>query len=132
MSALRDELINDPLGRGYSGLSDQAAADDLNDTTTGITRAVDFVGGGDILNATDDVEYDALTATKKDQWLSLCGVEQIDTSGGVAKSLEADFFGAGTTTRTSLSALRTLAISRAQELNLGRVREGTVAGARSK
>jgi len=28
--ALKDELLTDPLGRGYSGMSDQAAVDDLD------------------------------------------------------------------------------------------------------
>ncbi len=30
MSALSEELTNDPLGRGYAGMTDQAAADALN------------------------------------------------------------------------------------------------------
>lgn len=129
-NALNSELITDPLARGYSGMSDAAAAADLN--TVYRTRTRDTVSGSEILNATDDAEFTALAdPTDKNRWLSLCGIAEIDTGNGVAKSLEADLFGAGTTTRDNLAALKSESISRAVELGLGTVRAGDVEYARS-
>lgn len=110
------ELTNDPLGRGYAGMTDQQAADDLNTKYRNLT--VDYVTGDAIFNATDDVEYAALTETQKASWDRLCAIAQIDVTSGVAKSREAELFGAGTQTRTNLLALKYTPISRAVELNL--------------
>ena len=115
--ALNTELTSDPLTRGYSGMDDAAAAADLN--TVYRTIPVDTVPGSDIFNATDDVEYGALTAEEQNRWVNMCGVQEIDVASGVAKSLEAELFGAGTDTRTSLAALKTQDVSRATELDLG-------------
>ena len=94
------------------------------------TRQRDFVTGSEILNATDDAEFSALTDAQKDRWLSMCGIDQIDTSSGIAKSLEAALFGGGTTTRANLIALKIEAVSRAVELSLGFVTAGDVEFAR--
>jgi len=40
IDALSQELTNDPLGRGYSGMTDQQAADDLNTAYRAYTVAV--------------------------------------------------------------------------------------------
>ena len=58
--ALQSELTVDPLGRGYAAMTDQEAADDLN--TIYRTTPVEIISGGDVLNATDDTEYNAITA----------------------------------------------------------------------
>lgn len=128
-AALKSELTVDPLGRGYVGMSDSAAAADLN--TSYRTASVQTVQGGTVLNATDDVEFSALTTENKDRWLALCGVETINVSSGVAKSLEADIFGPGTTTRTNLLALKNESITRAIELGLYPLNADDVAYARS-
>jgi len=121
---LHTELDTDPLTRGYSGMSDSEAADDLN--TVYRTLPVDTVPGSDIFNNTDDAEYGALTAEEQNRWLNMCGVSDIDVSSGVAKSLEAELFGAGTDTRTNLLALKTRDVSRGEELGLGIVKAGNV------
>ena len=115
---LNTELTSDPLTRGYSGMTDQEAADDLNVVYR--TLPVDTVPGSDIFNATDDVEYGALTAEEQNRWVNMCGVAEIDVASGVAKSLEDELFGAGTTTRTNLAALKTRDVSRGVELELGK------------
>lgn len=128
-SALKTELTTDPLGRGYSGMTDEEAATDLN--TDYRAGGVATVGGGDVLNATDEAEFDALTDAQKDRWLALCGVEDINVSSGVAKSLEADLFGPGTATRTALLVLKTRSITRADELNFPKMEEADVDYARN-
>ena len=129
MSALRDELLNDPLLRGYSGMTDAEVVASINNPDRVVTRAT--VSGSEIFNVTDDGEYAALTDTQKSAWDALCAIDTINTSSGVAKAREAELFGAGTATRSNLVALRQSTVSRAQELGLSRVREGTVAKARA-
>lgn len=110
------ELTNDPLTRGYAGMTDQQAADDLN--TLYRYAYVDTVSGWEIFNATDDTEYAALTIDQKASWDRLCAIDQIDVSNGVAKAKEAELFGPGTVTRTNLLNLKRTPISRAQELDI--------------
>jgi predicted flap endonuclease-1-like 5' DNA nuclease len=125
---LNTELTTDPLTRGYAGMTDEEAATDLN--TVYRTLPVDTVPGSDIFNNTDDAEYGALTAEQQNRWLNMCGVTDIDVSSGVAKSLEAELFGVGTTTRSNLAALKTRDVSRGEELGFGLVRVGDVEFAR--
>ena len=119
-----------------AGHPDTGAYDANNLTAAGQLNAVnrtaprDTVAGSEILNATDDTEFTALTDAQQSKWLDLCGVDSIDTASGVAKSLEADLFGGGTTTRTNLAAVKAPAASRAVELGLGIVKEGHVIMAR--
>ncbi len=117
IDTLRNELTNDPLVRGYSGMSDPAAAVDLNVVYR--TLPVESVSGSAVFNATDADEFAALTAEQKSRWLALCAVDEIDISGGVSKAIEAELFGAGKKTRTTLQAMKTQAVSRGVELGLG-------------
>lgn len=128
MEILKAEISGDPLARGYSGMSDLEVADDLNTVYRTIT--MEYVSGSDIFNATDDIEYGALTDAQKAAWDRLCGIESIDTTSGIAKSREVELFGPGTNTRSNLQALKIIDVSRAAELLLPIVREGNVQEAR--
>ena len=129
MSILSDEITNDPLVRGYSGMTDLEVADDLNTEYRTITAQ--YISGSVIFNATDDIEYAALADTGKASWDRLCAIDSVDTSGGIAKAREAELFGAGTATRTNLVAARKTTVSRAVELGIGEVNEGDVKHARA-
>lgn len=83
---LKTEVTTDPLGRGYSGMSDLEVANDLNTEYRTITRST--VAGYEIFNLTDDAEYAALTDAQKASWDALCAIDQIDTGNGVAKARE--------------------------------------------
>lgn len=126
--SLIDEITNDPLVRGYSGMTDAELADSLNTENRSVTKQ--FLTGSEIFNATDDVEYAALTDAQKSSWDALCAIGSIDTNSGVAKAREAELFGVSTTTRANLLAVRTQTVSRAVELGLGSVDEGDVKKAR--
>jgi len=128
IDVLKAELDAGHPGTGPYSLVDSEAADELN--VVNRTRIREAVSGSDILNATDDAEYGLLTADQQMTWLTLCSVVAVDTSSGVAKSLEADLFGGGTTTRSNLAAIRIENISRAVELVLGFVETGHVQEAR--
>ncbi len=128
IDALKIELLAGHPDTGAYSVDDQIAADELNAVNR--TRARGTVTGSEVLNATDDVEFTALQAANKGRWLAMCGVDEINTGSGVAKSIEADLFGAGTTTRTNLLALKNPPASRAEEIGLGFVRVGHVIEAR--
>lgn len=116
-TVLATEISTDPLVRGYSGMTDAQIAEDIN--TVYRTCRRDYIFGWEGFNATDDVEYGALTDAQKSSWDALCAIEQIDVTSGVAKSREAELFGPGTTTRSNLLALRDPPCSRGEELGLG-------------
>ena len=113
----------------YVAMTDVEIAASIN--TVNITRARATLSGSEILNATDSGEFTGLTDAQKSSWLAVCGVDEINTSTGIAKSLEATLFGAGTTTRANLIAVKNETISRGTELGLGRVRAGDVIHARN-
>ena len=96
------------------------------------TNPESTITGSQIFNATDDSEFTALsTNNDRERWVSLCGILDIDTGTGIAKSLEAELFGGGTNTRANLLALMNPPASRAVELGLGIVGEGDIAAARA-
>lgn len=128
-AVLADEISTDPLTRGYSGMTDAQIAADINTEYRTCTRP--FVFGHEIFNVTDDTEYGALTDAQKSSWDALCAIAEIETTSGVAKSREAELFGAGTTTRSNLSALRSPACSRGVELGLGNVETDDVTYAKT-
>ncbi len=138
--ALKDELIGDPEGRGYSGMSNQAAADELNsiwadpDTRT---RNRTFMTGDEIAQAADPTEFDALddgsvanTPDVKSHWLALCGRTTVDPFGVANVALVISIFGNPSVTRTNLLAARVEDITRADELGLGFVNARDVGYAR--
>ena len=124
---LNQELINDPLTRGYSGMSDQEAADDLN--TVYRNRNVASMSGSEVLQSVDDVEYAALSDVKKDALWGLLGIAILDPWGKEANIMQ-NIFGASTTI-TNLQAARIETVSRGIELNIGIVSAGVVGKARA-
>lgn len=128
MSILGDELANDPLTRGYSIMTVLQAADSLNASNIQINKTT--MSGSELLASTDSAEYDALTDVKRDQWLSLCGVDAIDPFGP-AVQIVVNVWGIASTTISNLQTARIETISRAQELGLGLVNEGDVKMARA-
>ena len=132
---LKDELASDPLGRGYSGMTDEEAADDLN--TSYRTRNRTSMTGDEIAQAADPTEFNGLddgsannTADVKGHWLSLCGRETIDPFATANVQLVISIFGNPSMTLTNLNAARVESITRAQELGV-RATRSAVEGARS-
>jgi hypothetical protein len=128
LQILKDEIINDPLTRGYSGMSDQQIADDLN--TQYRERNLDRLDGSTVFNAVDKTEFNALTdADKQIVWniLHLGGVNPF----GLEADIFVDIFGGGSQTITDLAAIRKEPQSRAAELLLPFVWEGFVKDAKA-
>ncbi len=141
MTDLRDELLTDPLSRGYSTMLDQEVADDLNsiypapDTRT---RNRASMSGDEIAQQAVPAAYDALddgaannTADVKSHWLALCARTSVDPFATANVQLVVSIFGVGSQTVLNLQAARVESITRAQELGLSLVRTGHVQFARS-
>jgi hypothetical protein len=144
IAILKSEIDSDPLGRGYSGMDDTAVAVDLN---TAYRTKKEPISSAELLawsasdarlqniknaaenGATDDLKSLAqaayLIVTRDGTTLDLNLADRV----AMLDSLVA----AGVLTaadRTSLDALATVSISRAEELAIGRVRAGDVIQAR--
>lgn len=144
IALLKSEIDSDPLGRGYSGMDDTAVAVDVN---TAYRTKKEPISSAELLawsasdarlqniknaaenGATDDLKSLAqaayLIVTRDGTTLDLNLADRV----AMLDSLVA----AGVLTaadRTSLDALATVSISRAEELSIGRVRAGDVIQAR--
>lgn len=125
---LREELISDPLGRGYIGMSDQECADDLNSIYR--ERNVQSMSASQVLNTVDTAEWTALTdADQRKIWDILHMGGELNPFGNEAQMF-ISVFGAGSQTIQDLADARVEAISRAKELGLGDVKESDVYKAR--
>jgi len=123
IQTLRSELSDDPLTKGYSGMSDQEAADDINDVNRTVDR--ETVTSCQMQSEVVGTEHTALTQAKRDVWISiLCDSVSIDNTN--IRNQIKEIWGVGTATRSNLAALQTKTVSRATELGIGKVKIGDV------
>jgi len=126
---LREEIDGDPLGRGYSGMTDEQIAASLNDTIdVNVNR--DRMTGSEVFDEVDSGEFNALAGDVKQQVLGLCAIDSLDPFG-VGASIIADVFPGGGVTITALQAARTLTVSQAEALGLGLVEIAHVTAAKA-
>jgi len=130
IAILESELLTDPLGVGYAGLDDAAAAAALNALTR--QRDVTSLAHTIVYNAIDQSDWSGLTnAGRQEVWDILhLGGDGLNPWGREADRFIA-LFGGGSATITTLAALRVESISRGDELGIGRVKPGHVAEARA-
>ena len=131
VSKIRAEIDDDPLVRGYAGMTDQQVADDLN--TAYRSRLRSSMSGDEIFQATDETEFSNLAANsrKQDMWVSFCGRSAIDPTATANVAFVEWIFGNPSTTRSNLIAARSETITRAEELKLGNVTAVSVEQARA-
>lgn len=108
------ELTTDPLARGYSGMTDEQVVADMNTVYRQIPRS--SMSGDEIFSATDNTEFIGLTDIKRDLWVSFTGKDFIDPFGSSNVDFVIWVFGGGSTTVSSLQALRQQDVSRSVEL----------------
>lgn len=125
---LKTEITVDELGRGYSSMTDQQVADDLN--TAYRTRDHTNLTASEVYNAIVQAEVDSKTADEKAEVDRILSLGEVNPFGREATQFTA-IFGAGSATLTALKAARVEAITRATELELGFVRAGHVEFARA-
>ena len=128
-NALKSELDADPLTRGYSGMTDEQAADDLNTAYRSVPRA--SMNGDEIFAATDNAEFAGLTDHKQQLWVSFTSKDVINAYEQTNIDFLDYIFGGSSTTKTTLAGLRNEDVSRGVELGLGVVKVGDVQFARS-
>lgn len=128
---IEQELTNDPLARGYSGMDDVAAFASLTDSGYG-TQSKASLSGSEIFAATDSTEFGALTPESRNEWLTLCAIDSVDPSNGLpAAATAVRLFGGASTTVSNLNTLRTIPMTRAEELGVGSIVLGDVQNARA-
>ena len=126
---LKAELTDDPLARGYAGMSDDQAAASLNAADrTGLRTNM---SGDEARHQTDAAEFNALSDAKKSQWLAFCGGTTIDPTNAVDIAFVQYVFGSGSQSVANLNVARSEAVSRAQELGLGVLASGDITRARA-
>ena len=117
MTDLKTELTDDPLARGYSGMTDQQAADDLN--TVYRTRNRTSMTGDEVFQALESQSvWESRTPDQRIEFLSLCARDSIDPFASANVDVVISVFGApapGNTTE-NLQVNRVENITRAVEL----------------
>lgn len=126
-TTLTAELSGDPLGRGYSGMSDAEVMTDINTANRSVNRA--SMTPSEVLNAIDIAEWDALTGDQQRQIWDVLHIGDINPFG-VEATIFTSVFGVSATT-TALQAARTETVSRAAELGLGLIYPGHIQTARA-
>jgi len=146
---LRDELADDPLGRGYVDMTDAEAATDINDVrisvrelvgVPGLNRHLLETGLWEKINKTAEQTdgsgnpSDAARAADMVLAVSVAPPASVDLdSDGVSGALNTLESADAITTdeRSEIDALADDTISRAQQLGLGEVYEGHIYKARN-
>ncbi len=127
--ALKAELsAGHPDTGPYSG-NDATAAAELNEVNRAVN--VEWVTGQAIFEAVTPAHYIALSDSNKQLFGVIVGMANILVNGTNTKAALVAMFSGMTATLQALAALQTKQVSRAVELGLGRVREGTVTQARA-
>jgi hypothetical protein len=128
LTALKTELTDDPLARGYAGMNDEQSAVSLNTADRQPNR--ESLTGGMFAASVVRTEVAALaSADDKDYVWALMSAGDMPLTANLTSELKG-IFGAGTATRANLIALLKRPGSRAEELGLGFVTPSHVADAR--
>lgn len=128
LQLLADEITNDPLTRGYSGMTDAQVAVSLNEVNRTVPLA--SLPASEVANAIDITEFDALSAADEAKIWNVLSLGQLNPFG-IEATIFTNVFGGGSATITALAAARQQAASRGVEIGYGRVREGNVIEARA-
>lgn len=130
LERLKEELDDDPLGRGYSGMTDEEAADSLNAVNRSV--APPAISTEVFLRGLVKSEWDTLSTADHLYISMIMGREVIDIRAGTeTRNALVALFPPGSSTRDNLLSLAMVEVSRADELGLGRIYAGTVAQARA-
>lgn len=128
IAALKAELASGHPLTGTYNSDDALAADELNAVNR--TRDRTSMTGRQVAAKIVNSAYDALSAEKKIQILSLIASDDIDPFGFAANVVQ-DIFGSGSATVLALIGARVESISRAVERKLGTIKHGHVQMART-
>lgn len=133
-TALRAELLTDPVALGYAGLSDAQVAAKLNAIDTGRALNRTAVPVQEIFNAIDNAAWPAVGSLSAHKLQVVLSMPMVDASNANTRGILGAIFpnsGATAATNARLLALSTRTVSRAEELGLGAVLVSDVTKART-
>ncbi len=116
MQALINELTNDPLERGYAGMTDSEAHASLHTPDRPGLR--DAMSGDEIFQQTDPTGFVELTDAKRNLWLAFCGRDVIDPRATANVDFVKWVFGDTAQTVANLATARQTLITRVAELGI--------------
>lgn len=128
LALLKAEIALDPLGRGYSGMSDLQIAESLMDVIDQ-TRDKVSMSASEVFNAIDKAQWDGLTDAQRLKIMDILHMGTVNPFG-LEQSIFVGVFGGGSATILALAVARVENVSQAVKLGLGNVREGSVAQAK--
>jgi len=111
---LENEIVNDPLARGYSGMTDAELLTSLNAVNR--TFNITDLSPEAVNDGIDQTEWEVLTDANRTRINQLlASLPTINLFGRPLSEFQ-EVFGGGSTTASTLSALRTKLISRSEEI----------------
>jgi hypothetical protein len=117
---LINEISNDPLAKGYAGMTDEEITVSLN-TIDRPDEDRDSLSSTEIFELINPTEYDNLTADQKDKLKVLLGLGTVKVNtGSQGRTLLSNLFGPGTNTRTALINAATQFQARWKEIGFPR------------
>ena len=129
---LHDEIVNDPLVRGYGPMTNAQVATSLNTVNRTITHT--YIDPNDVYESIVQTEWDALLAPAQTEINALLGMNGrngiLASPGSRGRARFVAIFGAGSVTVSNVAAKLNTSISRAIELGLGTVQANDVLIAR--
>ena len=122
---LEDEIANDPLGRGYAGMTDTELIASGN--TENRTQKITNLSPRDVFNAIDQDEWSSKTDLQRRRIWDVLHLVRGEGEGvnlfGAELTEFRKVFDAGSVTASELMTLRVKKISRMKEIGWGVVRE---------
>ena len=115
IAKLKTEITDDPLGRGYAGMTDAEIAISLNTANREVNKTL--MTASEVLNAIDITEWNALTDAAQQKIWDVLDIGEINPFG-IEATIFVAVFGGGSATITALAAVRKTIVSRASELGL--------------
>lgn len=128
-AAVAAELATGHPDTGAYDADDAVAAGELNAVNR--TVSVESVTGQQLFEAVVPAHYNALSSDFKTLFGTIVGMGTIPVNGTNTKAALTQMFSGQTATLNALAALQTQQVSRAVELGLGLIFEGTVQQARA-
>ena len=125
---LADELTNDPLSRGYAGMTNEEVVNSLRNVFDR-SRIRARMDSSEVFQAVDITEFNTLTDTQQRNVMAILSFGSVNPDGR-EKDYFVNVFGAGSDTITALNTARVESINRATELGIPNVYIGDVEAVR--
>ena len=124
------ELRDDPLARGYTGMTNAQVLASLN--TVNRTLQKTTISGPEVYEAIDTTEFLAKTTAQQQEVWNIIHLDSIPCGpGSKARTRMVAIFGGGSATTTAIGALLAYQVSRAEELKLGQLAIEHIGSART-